>query len=85
MTVGILLVTHEGIGTALRGVGRGLLVLAFDAQLHLRALAGGQQHHAHDALRVDLAALRGERAVAAELRQRLHELGGRACMQAEAV
>ena len=38
-------------------VGGGGFVLAIDAQRHRGALAGGQQHHAHDALGIDLAAL----------------------------
>ena len=47
-----------------RGVGGGFGILAIDAQHDRAAGAGGQQHHAHDALGVDLAASRDASSVA---------------------
>ena len=52
---------------------------------HLRALAGGEHHHAHDALGVDAAAVARHRDVALVLRRELRELGRRARVQAELV
>src|SRR5690606_20385390 len=61
------------------------LILAIDAQTDLSALSGGQQHDAHDAFRVDLASLGDEGRVALVARQQLHQFGGGASMQAQAV
>src|SRR5262245_26806453 len=64
---------------------RGVGVLAVGLDLHRAADAGGEHHHAHDALRVDAPAAAREPDLALEAARQLSELGGSAGMQAQLV
>src|SRR5689334_12457884 len=56
-----------------------------DLQRDLRSLAGSEHHDAHDAFRIDLAAVAHDLHVAVELRGELRELRRCARMQAQLV
>ncbi len=61
------------------------LIGALGAQRDRRADAGGEHHHAHDALGIDLAATMDQECIALIALQQLHELGRCARMQAKLV
>src|SRR5437763_1737759 len=62
-----------------------ILVGTVDLERDLRSLAGGEHHHAHDALRVDLAAVARDLHVALKFGCELRQLGRSARMQAQLV